>query len=121
VRQPNKSKSASSGETALAAICESKEGRKSVTDSEKVGICSESKSSISSISSPEDIEDSGEMGKWQILGQSPEGRVLKPLKRLRTIDFLPYVSSGMSQKNASHKVLIINSFIQQKPGTTIEK
>jgi hypothetical protein len=34
------------GETALAAICESKEGSKSVTDSEKVGICSELKSSI---------------------------------------------------------------------------
>jgi hypothetical protein len=48
--------------TALAAICESKEGSKSTTDSEKVGICSESKSSISSISSVEDIEDSAEMG-----------------------------------------------------------
>ena len=47
--------------TAFATICESKEGSKSVTDSEKVGICSELKSSISSISSGEDIEDSEEM------------------------------------------------------------
>ena len=68
VRLPGKSKSASSGETALAAICESKEGRKSVTDSEKVGICSESKSSISSISSVEDIEDSAEMGEMADFG-----------------------------------------------------
>jgi len=43
--------------TAFAAICESKEDSKSATDSEKVGVCSELKSSISSISSAEDIED----------------------------------------------------------------
>ena len=47
--------------TAFGTICESKEGRKSATDSEKVGICSELKSSISSISSGEDIEDIEEM------------------------------------------------------------
>jgi hypothetical protein len=43
--------------TAFATICESKEGSKSATDSEKAGICSELKSSISSISSAEDIEE----------------------------------------------------------------
>ena len=46
--------------TAFAAICESKEDSKSVTDSEKAGIYSELKSSISSISlisSAEDIKD----------------------------------------------------------------
>ena len=45
--------------TAFAAICESKNGSKSATDSEKVGVCSELKSSKSSISSVEDIEDFG--------------------------------------------------------------
>ena len=48
--------------TAFAAICESKEGSKSVTDSEKAGICSGLKSSISSISSAEDIEDMADFG-----------------------------------------------------------
>ncbi len=47
--------------TAFAKICETKEGKKELTDSENVGICSESKSSISSISSAEDIEDIEEM------------------------------------------------------------
>ena len=47
--------------TAFGRISESKETHKSATDSEKVGICSESKSSISSISSGEDIEDIEEM------------------------------------------------------------
>jgi hypothetical protein len=48
--------------TAFAAICESKNGSKSVTDSEKVGVCSELKSSISSISSVEDIEEMADFG-----------------------------------------------------------
>jgi len=48
--------------TAFAAICESKEGSKSVTDSEKVGICSESKSSISSTEDIEDIEEMADFG-----------------------------------------------------------
>ncbi len=62
MRLLGKSKSASSGETALAAICESKEGSKSTTDSEKVGICSESKSSISSTEDIEDIEEMADFG-----------------------------------------------------------
>lgn len=82
MRLPGKSKSASSGETALAAICESKEGRKSVTDSEKVGICSESKSSISSISSVEDIEDSAEMGEIADFGTEPGGESFEAAETL---------------------------------------
>ena len=48
--------------TAFGTICESKEGRKSATDSEKVGICSESKSSISSGEDIEDIEEMADFG-----------------------------------------------------------
>ena len=79
VRLPGKSKSASSGETALAAICESKEGRKSVTDSENVGICSESKSSISSV---EDIEDSAEMGEMADFGTELGGESFEAAETL---------------------------------------
>jgi hypothetical protein len=43
-------------------LCESKEGSKSTTNSEKVGICSESKSSISSGEEIEDIEEMADFG-----------------------------------------------------------
>mgnify|MGYP001366545906 CR=1 FL=1 len=48
--------------TAFATICESKEGSKSVTDSENVGVCLESKSSISSTEDIEDIEEMADFG-----------------------------------------------------------
>jgi hypothetical protein len=48
--------------TTFATICETKEGSKSTTDSEKVGICSESKSSISSAEDIEDIEEMADFG-----------------------------------------------------------
>ena len=48
--------------TAFAAICESKEGSKSLTDPGKISVCSELKSSISSISSTEDIEEMADFG-----------------------------------------------------------
>jgi hypothetical protein len=72
-------KASPSGETALATICESKEGSKSTTDSEKVGICSESKSSISS---PEDIEDSAEMGEMADFGTEPGGESFEAAETL---------------------------------------
>ena len=72
-------KASPSGETALAAICESKEGRKSVTDSENVGICSESKSSISSV---EDIEDSAEMKEMADFGTELGGESFEAAETL---------------------------------------
>jgi hypothetical protein len=48
--------------TAFATICESKEGSKSTTDSENVGVCLESKSSISSAEDIEDIEEMADFG-----------------------------------------------------------
>ena len=68
--------------TAFGRISESKETHKSATDSEKVGICSESKSSISSISSGEDIEDSAEMGEMADFGTELGGESFEAAETL---------------------------------------